>query len=104
MVAKRDFTDRFLRSIKPIKPATKGKDGKVEEEERPLKPGERVIHWDAVVPGFGLRVSDKSCADNKGAFVLVTRFPGSDRRRSDRNLPPCVSQRISRIGNFRPQL
>jgi hypothetical protein len=59
MVEKRDFTDRFLRSIKPA------------------EAGKRVILWDAQVPGFGLRVSDKSSADNKGAFVLVTRFPGS---------------------------
>jgi hypothetical protein len=58
MVAKRDFTDRFLRSIKPA------------------DAGKRVILWDAQIPGFGIRVSDKSTPDNKGAFVLVTRFPG----------------------------
>jgi integrase len=55
MPAKRDFTDRFLKSIKPA-PA-----------------GKRIIHWDAQVPGFGIRVSDKSTS----AFVLVTRLPGS---------------------------
>lgn len=59
MAAKRDFTDRFLRSIKPA------------------EAGKRVIHWDAVVPGFGLRVGDKSTKENVGSFVLVARFPGS---------------------------
>jgi integrase len=59
MAPKRDFTDRFLKSVKPA-PA-----------------GKRIIHWDAQVPGFGLRVSDKSRPDDLGAFVLVTRLPGS---------------------------
>jgi Arm DNA-binding domain len=59
MVPKRDFTDRFLKAIKPA------------------APGKRVIVYDAQVPGFGLRITDKSCSANKGAFVLVTRFPGS---------------------------
>jgi len=59
MVTKRDFTDRLLKAIKPA------------------EPGKRVIHWDAQVPGFGLRV-DAKCADNdKGAFVVVRRWPGS---------------------------
>jgi integrase len=60
MVAKRDFTDRFLKAIKPA------------------EAGKRVIIWDAQIPGFGIRVTDKSTGDNKGSFVLVTRFPGSD--------------------------
>jgi hypothetical protein len=60
MVAKRDFTDRFLKAIKPA------------------EAGKRLIFWDAQVPGFGLRVTDKSADDNLGSFVLVTRFPGSD--------------------------
>jgi integrase len=59
MAAKRDFTDRFLKSIKPA------------------PPGKRLIIWDAQIPGFGIRVTDRSAADEKGAFVLVTRFPGS---------------------------
>jgi integrase len=59
MVTKRDFTDRFLRAIKPA------------------PPGKRVIHWDAAVPQFGLRVGEKSTKENVGAFVLVARFPGS---------------------------
>src|ERR1700757_2745163 len=59
MVPKRDFTDRFLKAIKPA------------------APGKRVIVYDAQVPGFGLRITDKSCSENKGTFVLVTRFPGS---------------------------
>ncbi len=59
MAAKRDFTDRFLKSIKPA------------------APGKRLIIWDAQIPGFGIRVTDRSGDDDKGAFVLVTRFPGS---------------------------
>ncbi len=58
MVAKRDFTDRFLKSIKPA------------------EPGKRPIIWDAQVPGFGIRVTDKCRADDVGSFVLVTRLPG----------------------------
>jgi integrase len=59
MAGKRDLTDKFLKSIKPA----------------PV--GKRVIHWDAVVPGFGIRISDKSNRNNVGAFVLVARWPGS---------------------------
>ncbi len=59
MVAKRDFTDRFLKSIKP---AEKGK---------------RVVIYDAQIPGFGIRVTDHCTDENKGAFVLITRYPGS---------------------------
>jgi integrase len=59
MVVRRDFTDRFLRSI------------------RPAAPGKRPIIYDAQVAGFGIRVDDRSCENNIGAFVLVTRFPGS---------------------------
>jgi integrase len=59
MVAKRDFTDRFLKSIKPV------------------VAGKRAIIWDAQVPGFGIRVTDRSTEESRGAFVLVTRFPGS---------------------------
>jgi integrase len=56
---KRDFTDRFLKSIKPA------------------AAGDRDLYRDAQVPGFGLRVTDKSSAENVGSFVLVARFPGS---------------------------
>lgn len=59
MATKRDFTDR---SLKAIKPAPTGK---------------RVLHWDAQVPGFGIRVTDNS-APGAGSFVLVARYPGSD--------------------------
>jgi integrase len=59
MVAKKDFTDRFLKSVKPA-PA-----------------GKRVILYDAQVPGFGIRMTDKSCPADVGAFVLVARYPGS---------------------------
>lgn len=59
MVPKRDFTDRFLKAL------------------RPAERGKRPIVYDAQIPNFGIRITDRSSADNKGAFVLVTRFPGS---------------------------
>ncbi len=46
------------RSLKAIKPAPKGK---------------HIDHWDAIVPGMGVRVSDTG----RKTFVLVMRFPGS---------------------------
>jgi integrase len=60
MAAKRDFTDRFLKAIKPA-PA-----------------GKRILHWDAQVQGFGIRVTDKVTPERTGSFVLVERFPGSN--------------------------
>lgn len=68
MAAKKDFTDRFLRSIKPA------------------EPGKRVIYMDAVVPQFGLRVGDKSTKDNIGAFVLVARWPGGSKNPAPRRI------------------
>jgi integrase len=59
MAAKRDFTDRFLKSI------------------RPTPPGKRAIFFDAQIPGFGIRVTERCSDECKGAFVLVTRYPGS---------------------------
>jgi hypothetical protein len=59
MAAKRDFTDRFLKAIKPA------------------EIGKRIILHDAQIPGFGIRVTERSAKENKGSFVLVTRFPGS---------------------------
>jgi integrase len=59
MSSKRDFTDRYLKALKPA------------------EQGKRVIFWDAQVPQFGIRVTDKSQKENVGAFVLVARFPGS---------------------------
>jgi integrase len=59
MGAKRDFTDRYLKALKPA------------------EPGKRPIFWDAQVPQFGIRVTDKSTKENVGSFVLVARFPGS---------------------------
>jgi integrase len=61
-MAKVLLTDRALRALKPA-PA-----------------GKRLDIMDAVVPGFGVRVTDK--ADDRGkasqrTFVLVARFPGS---------------------------
>jgi integrase len=59
MTAKRGFTDRFLKSIKPA------------------APGQRYIIYDAAIPQFGIRVTDKSTKYDVGSFVLVARFPGS---------------------------
>jgi len=52
---KRNFTDKFVRSIKAA------------------PPGKRVEHWDTKVPCFGVRVTDKG----HKTFVLYTRWPGS---------------------------
>jgi integrase len=59
MVEKREFTDRFLQSIEPA------------------EAGKRFVIYDANVPGFGIRVNERSSKENKGAFVLISRFPGS---------------------------
>lgn len=59
MPVKKDFSDRMLRALKPA------------------EPGKRYVHWDAAVPGLGIRVTDKVLADRIGSFVLVIRFPGS---------------------------
>eukprot|EP01037_Dinobryon_pediforme_P012166 gene12166-12254_t len=59
MASKKDFTDRFLKAIKPA------------------SPGKRVIVYDAQCPGLGIRVTEKSTDEDKGSFVLVARFPGS---------------------------
>jgi integrase len=55
--AKRDLTDRALKALKPA--AT----------------GKRYFAWDAQVPGFGVRVTDRSPPSL--SFVLVTRYPGA---------------------------
>jgi integrase len=60
VTTKRDLTDRFLKSVKPAAPS------------------KRLIIWDAQTPGFGLRVTERSSDSNKGTFVLVARFPGSE--------------------------
>jgi integrase len=51
MLAKKPLTDRGIASLKPP----------------------RRLIWDAVVPGFAVRITDTGAK----AFVLVTRFPGS---------------------------
>ena len=61
-MARRVLTDRTLRAL------------------RPAPAGQRLDIMDAVVPGFGVRVTDK--ADERGraaqrTFVLVARYPGS---------------------------
>ena len=52
---KRKFTDTFLRNL------------------RPAPPGQRAEHMDTVVPGFGVRVTDKG----RKTFMLLARYPGS---------------------------
>jgi integrase len=52
---KKNLTDRALRTLKRA------------------KPGKHYDRMDAVVPGFGVRVSDTG----RRTFVLLTRFPGS---------------------------
>jgi integrase len=52
---KKPLTDRAIRALQP---ASKGK---------------RRIVWDALVPGLGVRVTEKGVK----TFVLVTRYPGS---------------------------
>jgi integrase len=52
---KKALNDRTLKTIKPA------------------KPGRRDMYMDSLVPGFGVRVTDKG---NK-TFVLVARYPGS---------------------------
>jgi integrase len=55
MQAKKPLTDRAINSLKPP------------------PEGKRRIVWDALVPGLGLRITDKGLK----SFVLVTRYPGS---------------------------
>jgi integrase len=57
MVPKRDLDDRTLK--KALK--------------EPAEPGKRYFKWDAQVPGFGVRVTDRGSM----SFVLVTRYPGA---------------------------
>src|SRR5262245_16591818 len=55
MRAKKPLTDRGIRSL-PAAPS-----------------GKRRIAWDAIVPGFGVRVTDSGAK----SYVLVVRYPGS---------------------------
>jgi len=55
MKAKKPLTDR---AIKALQPTSEGK---------------RRIVWDAIVPGLGIRITDRGVK----TFVLVTRYPGS---------------------------
>ena len=57
MVPKRDLTDRALKALKPA------------------EQGKRYIRFDAQVPGFGVRVTDRS--PPSVSFVLVARFAGA---------------------------
>ena len=53
---RRTLNDRIIKSLKPA------------------KAGQRLEVWDALVPGLGVRVTDRGTK----SFVLVTRYPGSD--------------------------
>jgi integrase len=53
---RRTLNDRIIRALKPA------------------KAGQRHEIWDALVPGLGVRVTDRGTK----SFVLVTRYPGSD--------------------------
>jgi integrase len=55
MRAKKPLTDRAIKSLKPT------------------PTGKRRIVWDAVVPGFGVRLTDRGVK----TFVLIVRYPGS---------------------------
>src|SRR5215207_3973381 len=61
-MARKLLTDRALKALKAA------------------PPGKRIDHMDALVPGFGVRVTDR--ADEKGraaqrTFILLTRYPGT---------------------------
>src|SRR6516165_10115816 len=55
MKPKKPLTDRAIRALQPS------------------PEGKRRIVWDAIVPGLGLRVTERGVK----TFVLVTRYPGS---------------------------
>jgi integrase len=55
MKSKKPLTDRAIQHLKSA------------------EPGRRRIVWDALVPGLGIRVTDRGVK----TFVLVTRYPGS---------------------------
>ena len=55
MKAKKPLTDRAIKSLQPS------------------PEGKRRIVWDAIVPGLGIRITDRGVK----TFVLVTRYPGS---------------------------
>jgi integrase len=55
MKAKKPLTDRAIRALQPT------------------PEGKRRIVWDAIVPGLGIRITDRGVK----TFVLVTRYPGA---------------------------
>jgi integrase len=61
-MAKQVLTDRMLKALKPA------------------PTGQRRDYMDAVVPGLGMRVTDKADGNGKAAqrtFIFIARFPGS---------------------------
>src|SRR6516164_1380388 len=55
--------------MKPKKPLT----DRAIQHLKSAEPGKRRIVWDALVPGLGVRVTDRGVK----TFVLVTRYPGA---------------------------
>jgi integrase len=55
--------------MKPKKPLT----DRAIQHLKPSQEGKRRIVWDAIVPGLGIRITDRGVK----TFVLVTRYPGS---------------------------
>jgi integrase len=55
-MARRTLNDRIIKALKPA------------------KPGQRREEWDTLVPGLGVRVTDRGTK----SFVLATRYPGND--------------------------
>src|SRR5262245_54714434 len=54
---------------KPKKPLT----DRAIQHLKPPQAGKRRIVWDALIPGFGIRITDRGVK----TFVLVVRYPGS---------------------------
>ena len=60
-MSKRNLKDRAIKALKPAKPGT------------------LYDVMDAVVPGFGVRVSEFG----RRTFILIARFPGSKTQRDE---------------------
>ena len=69
MLSKRDLTDKTLQALMVKTDATLEKFG-----IDPAK-AKRPIVWDAQVPGFGVRLTDRR--PPRLSFVMVTRYPGA---------------------------
>jgi integrase len=54
---------------------------------RPAPKGKRIDHWDAAVPGFGLRVTDTGSK----SYVLTARFPSNPKHPTRRTIGDAAS-------------